>query len=372
MPFNTHIGDITNFKGEAIVNSLGTNVTSYGKICRTILKAADDHNIESAIADLGKPKPLDYIITTAGKLKCNYIIHIVVPYKANDPNNDSLLDCYRKVLDIAINKGIKSIAIPLVGTGRNGYSKDESSRALLKACREIDKRESEEDREILEMNQYIYLSKKGAYRHNYQHERGLEIDMSNDEALSAMENPNSLFNCCRSFSYVDPEDSINTHFMEFRQKPKSNPASTYQFLEFIIERKGLDIEELVSPICDSNERKKYKKTQQLKNKDLIQLAFLCKLSRTETLELMTYNGTSFSPKSRIDMALKECLEIWNEIIGKDIQVLREKVDELADCEIDFHPLDGYESENDYGWLRENERQEIRAKYKKKITDEHIF
>ena len=372
MPFNTHIGDITTFKGGAVVNSLGTNVTSYGKICRTILKAADDKNIEFAIANLGKPKPLDYIITEAGKLNCDYIIHIVVPYKSNDPNNDSLLDCYRKALDIAIKKGIKSIAIPLIGTGRNGYSKDESSRALLKACREIDKKESAEDKEILDMNQYIYLSKKGAYRNNYQHERELEIDMNNNEAVSALENNNSLFNCCKLFSYVNPEDSINTHFMEFRVKPKSNPASTYQFLEFTIERKGLEIEELISPICDSDARKKFKRTQQLKNKDLIQLAFLCKLTRTETLELMAYNGTCFSPKSRIDMALKECLEKWDFIINKNIEDLRNMVDDLADCEIDFVSNEDYVDDIDKGWLRENERQQIRADYEKKIKEEHVL
>ncbi len=366
MPFYRKIGDITKVKGGAIVNSLGTNVMSFGKICSTIIRAAYDESIVDAIKNIKKKEPLEYVVTKAGKLSCDYIIHIIVPYKKDDPNNVQLYKCYEKVLNIAIKNGIDSIAIPLIGTGRNGYSKDESSKAMAAACKKIDIQEGIENRPILKMCEYVYLSKRGSYRPIRRDYNDLDLNMNGSSFASIVENRFSLFSCCRFFASADPDQSVGTNFNEFRKLPDHDPKYPYYFLSFIMQQKGINIDDMLSPECNSDARKKFKRVEQLKNKDLIQLAFLCKLTRTETLELMAYNGTCFSPKSRIDMALMDCLANWRDVQQGTLEDLRIRVEELSDCEIKFTKLEDYDEEMDQGWLSAEERKEIKEKYKKKL------
>jgi O-acetyl-ADP-ribose deacetylase (regulator of RNase III) len=47
-----------------------------------------------------------------------------------------LASCYKTALDIAQEKGIKSIAFPCISTGAYGYPKAEASLIALKAIKE--------------------------------------------------------------------------------------------------------------------------------------------------------------------------------------------------------------------------------------------
>ena len=77
-------------------------------------------------------------ITGAYNLPCKYVIHTVGPiydYRRND-NAKLLASCYKTALDIAQEKGIKSIAFPCISTGAYGYPKAEASLIALKAIKE--------------------------------------------------------------------------------------------------------------------------------------------------------------------------------------------------------------------------------------------
>jgi O-acetyl-ADP-ribose deacetylase (regulator of RNase III) len=73
------------------------------------------------------------VITTGGNLKARYVIHAVGPiYKGGKGRERELLEsAYRKSLEIAIEKGIKSISFPSISTGAYGYPIKEASEIAL-------------------------------------------------------------------------------------------------------------------------------------------------------------------------------------------------------------------------------------------------
>ena len=74
----------------------------------------------------------DVALTSAFSLKAKYIIHAVSPvWKDGSEDELKLLrSCYKKALDIAVEKNCRSVAFPLLGTGNNGFPKE---KALLAA-----------------------------------------------------------------------------------------------------------------------------------------------------------------------------------------------------------------------------------------------
>lgn len=68
-------------------------------------------------------------MTPGFRLPARYIIHAVSPlyYDGRRGEEDLLRSCYRKSLALAAEKGIRSIAFPLISTGGFGYPKEEGA-----------------------------------------------------------------------------------------------------------------------------------------------------------------------------------------------------------------------------------------------------
>ena len=123
MSFKVEHGDITKYKGDAIINSLGTDTTVYGKLCDAIVKANADSALPRFLESInGKIKILDCFITESPHLSVTHIIHIVAPYKKSDYNYLKYIVAYIKLLNLARDNKLYKLAVPLIGTGPNGYS----------------------------------------------------------------------------------------------------------------------------------------------------------------------------------------------------------------------------------------------------------
>jgi len=74
-------------------------------------------------------------ITGAYSLPCKYVIHTVGPvwHGGYNGEQEKLSSCYKTALDIAQEKGIKSIAFPCISTGVYGYPKEEAAITALHA-----------------------------------------------------------------------------------------------------------------------------------------------------------------------------------------------------------------------------------------------
>ncbi|HBO84550.1 MAG: O-acetyl-ADP-ribose deacetylase [Deltaproteobacteria bacterium GWC2_42_11] len=126
-------GDITNETLDAIVNAANSRLAGGGGVDGAIHKAGGSLIMEEC-RKIGGCKTGDAVITTGGNLKAKFVIHAVGPvYRDGKHGEDKLLaSAYKRSLEIASARGLRSIAFPSISTGAYGYPVDEASQIALK------------------------------------------------------------------------------------------------------------------------------------------------------------------------------------------------------------------------------------------------
>ncbi|MCR5591021.1 MAG: macro domain-containing protein, partial [Lachnospiraceae bacterium] len=125
--------DITKMDTEAIVNTAGAT-TEVGDGCDVaVYMAAGYDELHKLREEIGYVPEGEVFITPGFALPAKYIIHAVSPayIDGNSGEEEKLRSCYRNSLKIAKEKGIKSIAFPLISTGAYGYPKEEGMRIAI-------------------------------------------------------------------------------------------------------------------------------------------------------------------------------------------------------------------------------------------------
>jgi O-acetyl-ADP-ribose deacetylase (regulator of RNase III) len=133
-------GDITQLEVDAIVNSANNDFILGSGVSGAIHRLGGPE-IQEECHKIGT-KPLGSVATTtAGKLKARYIIHAAVNPLGLWADAKSIRTAFRGVLRELRDKGIKSAAIPAIGTGAGAFSIDRCADILLEAVREFAKAE---------------------------------------------------------------------------------------------------------------------------------------------------------------------------------------------------------------------------------------
>lgn len=135
-------GDITKVKADAIVNAANSSLLGGGGVDGAIHRAGGPEILEDCrkiVARQGGCKPGEAVITGAGRLPANYVIHTVGPVwnGGGKGEREKLADCYRNALRLALENSCRSIAFPNISTGIYRFPKEEAARIAVHTVKDF-------------------------------------------------------------------------------------------------------------------------------------------------------------------------------------------------------------------------------------------
>jgi len=131
-------GDIAKQKDmEAVVNAANAWLRSGGGVAGAIHRAAGP-GLEEECRPMAPIKPGEAVISGGHRLPNKYVIHCLGPvYGRDKPEDELLASCYRRALELAEEKGIKSVAFPAISTGAFGYPLEAATEVAFRTIGEM-------------------------------------------------------------------------------------------------------------------------------------------------------------------------------------------------------------------------------------------
>jgi O-acetyl-ADP-ribose deacetylase (regulator of RNase III) len=131
-------GDITTQTTDAIVNAANSSLMGGGGVDGAIHRAGGPAILEECrqiVSRQGRLPAGKAVITGGGNLQAKHVIHTVGPiWRGGHGGEPELLaSAYRESLQLAANKGMKSVSFPSISTGAYGYPTEEAAVIALGA-----------------------------------------------------------------------------------------------------------------------------------------------------------------------------------------------------------------------------------------------
>ena len=114
-------GDLTRIQADAIVNAANSDLAGGGGVDGAIHRAGGPSILEEC-RKIGTCPPGSAVATGAGALQARYVFHAVGPvYRGKEKDVEQLASCHLRCLDLALEKGCRTIVFPAISTGAYGY-----------------------------------------------------------------------------------------------------------------------------------------------------------------------------------------------------------------------------------------------------------
>jgi O-acetyl-ADP-ribose deacetylase len=130
------VGDLTEQRVDAIVNSANTSLLGGGGVDGAIHRAGGPE-ILAECRLLGGCDTGDAKATTAGRLPARWVVHAVGPvWQGGEAGEAELLaSAHRRSLEVAHELGAHTVAFPAISCGIYGYPPELAARVAIEAVR---------------------------------------------------------------------------------------------------------------------------------------------------------------------------------------------------------------------------------------------
>ena len=123
-------GDLTIQDVDAIVNAANNDLELGGGVAGAIARAGGPA-IQAECRTVGPIEVGDAAITGGGRLKARHVIHAASMRLGGRTTAESLRRSTRRSLAIAEERGLRSIALPAIGTGIARFPMDDCARIMM-------------------------------------------------------------------------------------------------------------------------------------------------------------------------------------------------------------------------------------------------
>ncbi len=274
MPFFVIKGDLVSMNVDCIVNDSNVKLSMVEGVGRAIFHKAGDSVLARACKAIGHCDVGKAVMTDAfGITNTKAIIHAVGPIYINGKHDEekNLISAYRCSLDLAINKGFKSIAFPLI-SGNFNYP--------LKECYDVAKKTIIDYlRQHNDLTIYLVIYKN------------FPPMLTDDETLSLTKY--IFYNASYNFAKQNKKESFSHLLNEGFKK------SSLDLLELSL-RSNLN-ENLLNKIINEG-------FEDLTKNEIICLAIGLGFDKKQTNELLISKGFVFEPTLVSDLIVCYCLD----------------------------------------------------------------
>ena len=321
MPFKIIRDDITKVKADAIVNPANPEPVIGGGVESAIYEAAGKEKLLEARKELGRLQPGKVGVTEAFNLAAKYIIHVSGLYwkGGNSFEARCLKECYEKALKAVLDKGCKSIAFPLLGTGTYGFPKDIGLDIAVSTFTEFLEEYEMDITLVVFGNDAVNVSGKlvdevRSFVDDKYVKEALEAEYKKDRNIERYALPNERFHLLLKEETYDVLDNACTKDTLSAKQPGSLEAalkniykeSFEKHLQQLINKKGLRNSEVYAAANISKQYfSKLLKGQVKPSKDkMLALAVGLRLNMDEVADFLRIAGYALSPISQTDTVVE--------------------------------------------------------------------